>query len=161
MAEGSELIDGRSGRWRGPTAQEVLGSRTVEELTPATTKAFTERFCGFGDGLLRSICLNYIDGTLKLVVELDAFEIDSAKSEHVWSRLRLEVSGVVEYRFAEAPVTAMYVLTNGLHLCWFGEEEVGLELGDFADAPETREDISTSNVFAVGSLLHWEMVQAL
>lgn len=125
---------------------------TMEALTPETIRGFMDRFCGFGDGLIRSITVTY-DGSRDLVIVADAY---GDKSE--WRRLCIQLRGVTEYRLENTGNAAVEVLSLGMHICWFGEFIIGLELGDLADEPGSIQELRTSKSYAIGGWLSWEFV---
>lgn len=124
-------------------------------MTPEQ-RTIVERFHGFDDALIESIEISFEKSGFRRLVILLACR-DWQDIGGAWSRVKVSVSQLIEYRFFEAARTSMQVLVNGLH---FFEEAgiVGIELGDLVDAPTSMEELHESQLYAVGLTFELEIL---
>lgn len=128
----------------------------MDAITSNSAAAFGARFNGFNDALIRKIEIAYASDGTRSVLALIAAQDAEQPSNDGWSLVSLRVSEVKHFRFCEEAKSSAQVLSNGLHICWFGES-VGLEFGDYIDAPESLEDLLSSKLFALGGVLHFSV----
>ena len=128
----------------------------MDAITSSNAAAFGARFNGFSDALIRKIEIVYASDGTRNVSALIATHDAEQPSNDGWSLVSLRVSDVKHFRFCEEAKSSAQVMSNGLHICWFGGS-VGLEFGDYIDAPESLEDLIGSKLFALGSMLHFSV----
>lgn len=125
-------------------------------LLPDSTDAFLARFYSFADAVIRKIEIVYAeDGTRQVTLWIAARDRDSA-SQDAWVTACLVVSGVDSLRVSESDRTSLQVLSNGLHLAWFGDT-VAIECGSLIDPPTNLEDVLASDLFLIGKRVNWSV----
>jgi len=138
------------------SAQNAAWSVNMDAITSNNAAAFGARFNGFNDALIRKVEIAYAsDGTRSVSALIAAHDAEQPSNDG-WSLVSLRVSDVKQFRFCEEAKSSAQVLSNGLHVCWFGGS-VGLEFGDYIDAPENLEDFLGSKLFALGNVLHFSV----
>jgi hypothetical protein len=109
--------------------------------------AAKKRFHNFDDGLLLSISLSYDEaGKKKIVFTVNCK--DHEAQEDSWLHVQITLINVVDYRFHEQERTTAQVLSSGIHFLDV-DGQIGVELGDFADPPESLSELRTSNLYVV------------
>ena len=111
-----------------------------------------ERFWSFYDSVVRSWAADFAQATKILVLTIEAQDRESPSG---WSLLTLRLSGVSSVRLSEGPKASYLVLSNGLHAL-FAVGCVGLEFGDFDDAPKTILELMQSPFHVVAESLDWD-----
>ena len=82
-------------------------------------------------------------------------ETQDIESQTGFSRVTIRVSGINSVRFVDGPKTSYVRMSNGLYAL-FEQDQVGLEFGDFVDAPTSLSELMRSPVHAVGGTLEWD-----
>lgn len=126
----------------------------MPHLERHTLGEFQDRFNSFNDGLMRSIEINYERSGARSVAVRIATRDAKETSNDGWVCVRLVVSRVEDFCFADGANTTMVVLSHGIHICWFNGL-VGLEFGHFADSPESLSKLKSSTFFVTGHVLEW------
>lgn len=124
-------------------------------LTPQTTRDFLGRFCSFYDSLLKKIEISYANGERVVTVWVETRDTNGVENND-WVCVCLVISGAKDFCFADHANTTNEVISNGLHICWFGSV-VGLDLGCFADAPGDLDELKLSECFVAGSSARWSI----
>lgn len=128
----------------------------MNTLDLESTLNFLIRFHHFNDGLIRELNIAYQDSGQRAVsVKVVARDVEGIENDG-WVSVSLILVEASDFCFADKLNTTAQVLSQGIHICWF-DEFVGIELGDFCDAPNSLEEIKESSLFAVGRSLRWEV----
>ncbi|WP_316359223.1 hypothetical protein [Devosia sp.] len=127
--------------------------RTMKMLQQDQLQAWEARFTHFYDAMLRgwAVDLPY-PGVKALTVVI---ETQDSESQTGFSRVTIRVSGINSVRFVDGPKTSYVRMSNGLYAL-FEQDQVGLEFGDFVDAPTSLSELMRSPVHAVGGTLEWD-----
>jgi hypothetical protein len=123
-------------------------------LTKSTSNEFSNRFYSFNDAVLRKLEISYAEGGKRSVTVWIATRDAKETTNNGWVCVRLVVSQVQDFCFAEAANTTAAVFSNGVHVCWFAGI-VGLDFSHFVDPPESITELKTSKFFAIGSSAEW------
>lgn len=131
-------------------------------MTPLDLDAarlFRDRFYSFDDGILRSIDVRVQEGAGLSVVVLIATQDTTRPVEDRWVCVRLVVSRVQSFCFADANSaddgrTYSGVLSHGMHVCWFGDT-IGLEFGECWDPPKDLAEMKVSKLYVAGGAVEW------
>lgn len=132
-----------------------LGS-DMNRLTREEADPFLSRFYYFYDALLKQIEVIYEpDGERILIVSLGARD---ATENQVggWVSVTMRFDNVIELNIREHPNQTLQVLSNGLHLSWFGPT-LGVDFGSLVDIPKSLPELQTSECFAVCDSISWEV----
>jgi uncharacterized protein YceK len=113
-----------------------------------------ERFCSFNDGVLRRWDLVYSDAGP--IVNINIEVQDRSLGELCWSMVNIRLSGCSSIRFVESRKSNYQVLSNGLHII-FDDEQIGVEFGDFTDAPRSLEELISSPIHVVAKRIEWQL----
>lgn len=126
----------------------------MNTLNQQEAAAFLERFYSFTDAVLRKVEIAYANDGGRTVKVWVATRDAKAMANDGWVCVRLVVSRVQDFCFADTANTTAAVITNGIHLCWFSGS-VGLDFGHFVDPPEDLIELKSSRLFVIGTLASW------
>jgi hypothetical protein len=80
---------------------------------------FQDRFYSFNDSVLRKLEISYArDGGQSVAAVIATRDAKQIQNDG-WVCVRLVVSGVQDFCFADTANTSAAVLSNGVHICWF------------------------------------------
>lgn len=117
---------------------------------------FLTRFYGLSDSVVRSISLRYLDdGSRDL--EISVSTRDSTTEENRgWVCVEVLMRGVLEMAIRERDGTTNQVLSDGIHLQQL-DEYLGLEFGNAVAPLKSVADFRTSDAYAIGSEVFFEV----
>jgi hypothetical protein len=115
--------------------------------------SWNERFVSFNDAVMKSWAMKFALSAPVLEVVIETQDQDSPSG---WSLVTIHLSGVSSLKFCEGPKTSYQVLSNGLHTL-FDPVSIGLEFGDFIDAPESFSELMESPCHVVAESLDWDV----
>lgn len=111
--------------------------------------ALTNRFYDFADGVIRSVCLTYLNDGSKDAEIVVACRDSEGTSDEGWVVVTLHVRGLMEFKAMEGPRTTLQVLSDGLHVCVY-DELVGIEFGGTFEPSPSIAELRKSDGFAIG-----------
>lgn len=128
----------------------------MHRLNQSTTHEFLGRFYSFDDGVLRKLEIFYTNDGERSVSAWVATRDTQETQNDGWVCVRLVITRAQDFCFTESAKTTAQILSQGIHICWFGET-VGLEFGYFIDPPESLAELKTSKFFVAGFSLDWAL----
>jgi|SRR5688572_6220996 len=124
--------------------------QTVDQKTLGN---FRDRFYSFYDGVIRNIEIVYAHGKRRVAISV-ATRVANAQVDGGWVCVRFVVNEARDFCFADTYRTSAEVLSNGIHVCWFGEL-LGVDFGHYDQPPNSLAELRSSKCFATGSSLEW------
>lgn len=114
-------------------------------------------FSNFEDSLIKQITIEYTkEGEKNFSILLYAKYLFKENS-NLWKEAEIVIHNVATYRLHEPLQTTAQVISNGIHRVYFNGL-IGLEFGDFADPPETLEELFSSNSFVIGKSISCKLL---
>lgn len=127
------------------------------KLTPGNVEDFKSRFYACSDGLLLHLDMR-LGGNGEKTVTLTIQVKDNARdSDDCWVKLKITVSGVLHYRFAQSSREQFQVLSDGIQIGLFANT-VFLDLAPYTDEPDCENDFLRSSAYCAGSEVSWRTV---
>jgi hypothetical protein len=126
----------------------------MSTLNQSTVGEFLDRFYSFNDAVLRKLEVTYMkDGERNVTVWIASRDANETRNDG-WVCVRLVISRVQDFCFAEAGNMTAALISNGVHICWFAGI-VGLDFGHFVDPPADMVELKSSKFFTTGSSVEW------
>jgi hypothetical protein len=126
----------------------------MSTLNQTQTSEFLERFYAFNDAVLRKVEISYAkDGERSVTVWVATRDAKETANDG-WVCVRLVISRAQDFCFADAANTTGAVISNGVHICWFGGA-IGLDFGHFVDPPDDLAELKSSKYFVTGASVDW------
>ncbi len=128
----------------------------MQILEQDAANRFLERFYGFSDSLVRSISLRYLDdGSRDLELQISTRD-SSTQEDDDWVCVEILIRGVLEMVVRENARTTNQVLSEGIHLRQI-DDNFGIEFGGAIDPPQSMADLQSSDAYAIGSGVSFEV----
>lgn len=117
---------------------------------------FLNRFNSFNDAVARSWAVISSNENTNVTIELEACDLMSKFSE--WRKIKLIMDDCKSVAFVKNAKIDYEVLSSGLYII-YNDGLFGIEFGDFHDAPNSLEELTTSRCHVVAASVAWEFVE--
>ncbi len=117
---------------------------------------FLNRFNSFNDAVARRWAIISSNENTNVAIELEARDLMSKVYE--WRKIKLLMDDCRSVAFLKNAKIDYEVLSSGLHIIYY-DGLFGMEFGDFHDAPNSLEELTTSRCHVVAASVAWEFVE--
>lgn len=117
---------------------------------------FLNRFNNFNDAVARRWTVISSTKNTNVTIELEVCDLMPRFSE--WRKIKLIMDDCKSVAFVKNTKTDYEVLSSGLYII-YNDGLFGIEFGDFHDAPNSLEELTTSRCHVVAASVAWEFVE--